>query len=320
MKLFVLCRRGSIVHWAADSVAAFRAAGHDVRVGIARDSRLGAPIEWLLAAPLLGAPRAAHICRTITKFSPDLILAIAPHGLPLSILQRIANLPGRPPMIGWIGDLFSTAQFQATALFDAVAYTDTGLLALHRQFALSPPAAYVPHAASPGIERAVAEHRTRLPRMMFVAHPTSHRREVIGRIRTPIALYGKGWTAFPQVAHAVHDRQVQIDELACIYHAYVAALNIRHEEHVLAGLNQRHFDPCLAATPVVSDDQPDLPHCFEPGQEVLVYHNTDELNDIYAKLQREPSFAARIGEMARRRVLAEHTYARRLEALAGLVR
>jgi spore maturation protein CgeB len=80
-------------------------------------------------------------------------------------------------------------------------------------------------------------------------------------------------------------------------------------------LNQRHFDPYLAATPVVSDDLPDLTRCFDPGTEVLVYRDAEELNELYARLRRDPGFAAAIGERGRRRVLAEHTYAHRLATL-----
>jgi spore maturation protein CgeB len=67
---------------------------------------------------------------------------------------------------------------------------------------------------------------------------------------------------------------------------------------------------------VVTDDQPDLQRCFEPGQEVLVYRGADDLNDIYERLRRTPSEAARVGENGRRRVLAEHTYRHRLEVIA----
>ncbi len=221
-------------------------------------------------------------------------------------------------MIGWVGDLFAADQCQAATLLDAVGYTDTGLLALHHNLRLPSRAAYVPHAASLRLARGGVAQGARHPRMVFIAHPTGHRLAVIGQIRSPIELYGPGWVRFPQVAHAVHSRRIGIDELANIYRSHLAALNIRHEEHVLVGLNQRHFDPCLVATPVLADDQPDLPRCFEPGREVLVYRNADELNDTYARLKREPAFAAAVGEMARRRVLAEHTYPRRLAALAKL--
>ena len=75
----------------------------------------------------------------------------------------------------------------------------------------------------------------------------------------------------------------------------------------------------LISGTVVADNQDDLPLCFEPGHEVLVYRDVDELNDLYVRLRREPERAAAVGEAGRRRVLAEHTYGHRLTALAKLL-
>ena len=60
MKIFVLGKLGSVVHWAEDSIAGFRAAGHDVCFGVTRNPRLNRSIERLLVARWAGAPRAAR--------------------------------------------------------------------------------------------------------------------------------------------------------------------------------------------------------------------------------------------------------------------
>src|SRR5437870_1348954 len=125
MKLFVLGKLGSVVHWAEDSIVGFSAAGHDVRFGITRNPRLSRSIENLLHVRWTGAPRVARICRAITHFSPDLILAIGPYGMPLPILEHVANLRRRPPLLGWVGDLFTAASRRAAEFLDAVAYTDS---------------------------------------------------------------------------------------------------------------------------------------------------------------------------------------------------
>jgi spore maturation protein CgeB len=323
MKVFVLGKRGSIVHWTEDAIAGFRAAGHDVRLGLTRDPRLNLTIEQWLLARSLGAPRAALICRAIRRFAPDLILAVGAYRMPPVILEQIAALPGRPPLLGWVGDLFSAAEAHVAALFDAVAYTDSGLLALHDELHLPTRAAYLPHAANPrlghgGLALGGADHPARVPRMVFVANPTRHRRAVVGQIRAPMTLYGPGWKSLSPTHHEINARPVGIPELAKIYHSYLAVLNIRNEDHVLAGLNQRHFDPYVAGTPVLTDDQPDLARCFDLGREVLMYRDADELNDLHVRLQREPGYAAATGDRGRRRVLAEHTYAHRLDTLAKL--
>ncbi len=63
--------------------------------------------------------------------------------------------------------------------------------------------------------------------------------------------------------------------------------------------------------------QPDLPLCFVPGEEVLVWADAVELNALYARLGREPGLAARTAEAGRRRIIAEHSFAARLHTLAA---
>lgn len=318
MRVFVLGKRGSIVHLAEDSVAGFRAAGHDVRLGITRDPRLNRSLDALLTSRRLGVPRAVLIMRAIARFAPELIVTISPYLMPLSILERVSAMPGRAPLVGWVGDRFGAEVRAIAELHDAVAYSDTGLLALHREFGFRPRAAYLPYAANPRLVLGVPGPQERRPELVFVASPTALRREIVGQIAVPITLYGEGWRASGPVAHRIDARRVGVAELARIYHSYLAVLNIRNEVNVLGGLNQRHFDPYLAATPVLSDDQPDIARCFEPGREMLVYRNGAELNESYARLKREPDWALGMGEQGRRRVLAEHTYAHRLDSLVRL--
>lgn len=319
MKLFVLGKLGSITQWTESSISGFRAAGHDVRLGVTRNPNMHPAIDRLLLARWAGVPRAAHISRAIAEFSPDLIVAVAAYLAPLPLLQHVAALPNRPPLLGWVGDRFSVADRHAAELFDAVAYTDTGLLALHGELGFTSPAAFLPHAVNSRLDQGVADGRSRELSMVFVANPTPYRLALVGQIRTPMRLYGPGWQRLRSTDHRIDPRRIGLDELGAIYRSHLAVLNVRNEGNVLNGLNQRHFDPYLAATPVVADDQADLSRCFEPGREILVYRDAEELNDIYARLRREPDRAAAIGEAGRKRVLAEHTYAQRLAILAALV-
>jgi spore maturation protein CgeB len=319
MKIVVLGKRGSVVNWAEDAIAGFQAAGHDVRFAVTRNPLLHRNLEKVLLARTLGVPRASGIVRAIRRFSPDLILAVGPFGMPQAILERVAQLPGRPPLLGWVGDMWSTAESGAAKYLDAIAYTDSGLLALHKDQGLPSRGIYLPHAANPRLGNGHSVPRDRLPSMVFVANPTQHRRALVDQIRTPMTLYGPGWMNGAMARHELHARFVDVTELKEIYRSHLAVLNIRHEINTLAGLNQRHFDPYMAATPVVADNQLDLARCFEPGREVLIYRDTDELNDIYDRLRRAPGDAAAIGERGRMRVLSEHTYVRRLEVLTKLV-
>ncbi len=319
MKVFVVGKRGSVTHWAEDTVAGFEAAGHEVRFGSTRNPGLHRSIERILLAGWAGVPRGVQLGRAIARFAPDLILIVTAYHTPPPILDCLASLPNRPPMLGWVGDRFCSEHRRMAALFDAVAYTDTGLLALHRKLGFACRAEFLPHAANARLRAPANEAMFRRSDMVFVANPTEYRLALVSQIRTPLQLYGRGWVRLPSGCHQVHARRIGLEELAAVYRTHLAVLNVRNERNVMVGLNQRHFDPYLAGTPVVADDQQDLPLCFEPGREILVYRDADELNDLYVRLQREPERAAAVGEAGRRRVLAEHTYGHRLTALAKLL-
>ncbi|HEX2083425.1 MAG TPA: glycosyltransferase [Xanthomonadaceae bacterium] len=71
------------------------------------------------------------------------------------------------------------------------------------------------------------------------------------------------------------------------------------------------------ATPIISDAWRGLEAFFEPGKEILVARDAD---DVLRWLRELPEGERRrIGEAARRRVLRDHTAARRAEALEGYV-
>jgi spore maturation protein CgeB len=318
LKILIVGKVASVTHWLEDCAAAWRAEGHEVRIAAARNPGVHSSIEALLLSERLGAPLAAGIARQARRRAPDLMVAIGAYHIPTVVLERLAALPGRCPILGWVGDLFSPGAARAAELLDAVAYTDSGLLALHAELGFAASAAWLPHAVNPHAAAGGAPLGPRRPRLAFVANPTKHRRDVVGQIDWPISLYGPGWTAAPGARHHLHARRVRPGAVPAIYAGHLAALNIRNELNVLAGLNQRNFDPCLSGTPVLSDAQGDLERCFEPGREVLVWRDARELNEAYEALRADPERAAAIGAAGRRRVLAEHTYARRLESLAAM--
>ncbi len=311
MKLFLLGKQGSIVHWLEDAEAAFRGAGHEVQVGITRRPWLDVRLERALAEPIGEA-----VARRITRFEPHLILAIGAYHVPPAILARVAAVRGRAPLIGWVGDVFDERAIAAARLFDAIGYTDSGLLARHRTLELSSSPLFLPHAVDPrGAEPPpVSERRAR---MVFVANPTPARRAVIDAMVSPVALWGPAWRSSAGVRHEIHARRITATATRKLYRSHFAALNIRNEFNVLAGLNQRNFEPCLAAAAMLTDDQPDVALCFEPGREVLVWRDASELNALYDQLLADPAEAAAVGERGRRRVLADHTYEKRLQTLTA---
>jgi spore maturation protein CgeB len=316
VKILVVGKVASITHWLEDCVAAWRADGHQVRVVASRNPVVSPLVERLLLAKAAGAPMARHIGQLARRTAPDLIAVIGAFHVPEVILEEMASLSGRAPMIGWVGDLFSSQASRSAQWLDAVAYTDGGLMTLHREFGFESPAHYLPHAVNPHVGAARAGTRRR--RLVFVANPTEHRRRVVSGLRSPITIHGPGWTSGAGVTHEIVAPRLAKNALHRLYGEYLGALNIRNEYNVLTGLNQRNFDPCLAETAVVTEHQADLERCFDPGREVLVYRDIDELNDIHDRLLADPGEALAIGRAGRARVLAEHTYERRLRVMVKM--
>jgi spore maturation protein CgeB len=305
MRIFLLGKRASVTGWLEETAAAFCAEGHDVEVGIVRDPRLAAPLQAALAQPI-----AARIAARARRFEPEIIIAVGGYHVPGAILERLAAWPERPPLVGWVGDIFEATAAPLATYYDLVAFTDSGLLARHRDLGFAAKAVFAPHAIDPARPVPARERRIR---MVFVANPTPDRLAAVSAIRSPVVLHGQGW---PRIAtHEVHAHRVPPGKLAGLYAGHLASLNVRNEFNVLTGLNQRHFQPPLAGAPLVSDAQPDLELCFEPGREVFVWRDFDELNAIHERILAEPAAALKVGEAARRRVLAEHSFAHRLAAI-----
>ena len=320
MKLLMFGKTRTVTRLTEEAAEDFAWAGAEVRLIPYRDAKWKKTLEPLLMAPALGVPLAAQIARQMRAFDPDLVLGIGPfHWLPAPIFQRLAAAPGRPPLAAWIGDRFGPQDKPIADLFDLIGYTDTGLMALHQEYGFKAKALYLPLAARLGaaVGPDVDFTKDRDERLVFVASATPHRRQVLGAIDRPIALYGRDFADKAGLEqHDIHPIRVDQRALSGLYRRHGAVLNIRHELNVINGLNQRHFAPYVEGAAVVSDEMGDLAAALEPGVEVLTYRDGAELNALAARLGAEPDLARRIARAGHRRVLAEHTYRNRLQTLA----
>jgi spore maturation protein CgeB len=85
-------------------------------------------------------------------------------------------------------------------------------------------------------------------------------------------------------------------------------------------VNQRVFDVPACGAFLLTDAQDQLADLLEPGREMTVYH---DLNDIPGQISRwlgDASARRRMVRRARQRVLAEHTYEHRLARLLEIMR
>lgn len=88
---------------------------------------------------------------------------------------------------------------------------------------------------------------------------------------------------------------------------------------VYASSTARPFELAALGCAMVSNPYAGLEEWFEPGREILVVNSQAEAIDVYRTLLASPTMRQELGERARERLLAEHTYARRARQLLDIL-
>lgn len=130
---------------------------------------------------------------------------------------------------------------------------------------------------------------------------------------------GNGWGDKPMSTNVKYLGHVYTADHNAFNCTLQAVLNINRESMARYGFSPptRVFEAAGAGACLLTDAWKGIEDFLEPGQEVLVAHNG---NDVITHLERlEHRRARQIGEAARRRVLAQHTYAHRARQLSELL-
>lgn len=131
-------------------------------------------------------------------------------------------------------------------------------------------------------------------------------------------LGGSGWDDKPLPANVEYCGHIYTADHNAFNATPRAVLNVSRESMASTGFSPatRVFEAAGAAACLISDDWTGMELFLEPGREVLLAASGAGVAEQLAALT--PSCSRSIGERARRRVLAEHTYthrARELEAV-----
>jgi len=99
-------------------------------------------------------------------------------------------------------------------------------------------------------------------------------------------------------------------------------LNITRESHthVLASSTARPFELAAMGCCVVSCPYNGLDKWFKPEEEILILSEKDDVTEIYNSLLSDETRMRNMGDRARRRVLADHTYAKRATQITNYLR
>jgi spore maturation protein CgeB len=133
--------------------------------------------------------------------------------------------------------------------------------------------------------------------------------------RARFLLAGNGWEDKPLTSNVGRLGHLYTRDHNAFNSSAKMILNVARDSMAENGFSPatRIFEAAGAAACIVTDAWQGLEEFLEPGTEVLVARSGEEVAQI---VRDHPSDAARrIGESARRRVLAHHTYAHRAEQL-----
>ena len=124
-------------------------------------------------------------------------------------------------------------------------------------------------------------------------------------------LGGSGWADKPMPSNVTYVGHVYTADHNAFNCSAGAVLNISRDSMARYGFSPatRVFEAAGAAACLITDAWEGLDFFLRPGEEVLVAHDGAEVARILSELT--PERARAIGEAARKRVLAEHTYAQR---------
>jgi spore maturation protein CgeB len=132
-------------------------------------------------------------------------------------------------------------------------------------------------------------------------------------------LGGAGWETKPMSANVRHIGHVGTADHNAFFCSALATLNINRESMARYGFSPptRVFEAAGAGACLITDAWDGIELFLEPGKEVLLAGSGEEVAAIMQRLMLAE--ARRIAEAARRRILAEHTYAHRAKQVSELL-
>ena len=141
------------------------------------------------------------------------------------------------------------------------------------------------------------------------------RDEAVGRLpEARIKLYGTGWEGMRREGVEFKGAADYRTQTPSIYNSAKINLNVTGAQ-LVCSVNQRVFDVAASGAFLLTDEREDMASLFEIGAEAAVY---SDARDMRSKIE---YYLARDGERreiarrARERVLADHTYMKRVEKI-----
>ncbi len=272
---------------------------------------------------------------TITHLAedpPDLVLAMAQAPLTLAVLQHLRKKKFLTAM--WFVENYRHLTYwqQLAAGYDYWFVIQQGecLEALKRAGAAH--VHYLPMAADPSIHRpltlTLAEQQEYGADVSFVGAGYANRRHHLPQWLSKdwtFKLWGNEWEGAANLHHVLQRNGARIDTETCmkVFNATAVNLNL----HSCSGMgldsqpdfvNPRTFELAACGAFQLVDDRTLLPDLFT-SDEVVSFRRTEDVPQLIQMWLTDPDGRRGRAEASRRRVLRDHTYRHRLQALLTTV-
>jgi spore maturation protein CgeB len=209
-------------------------------------------------------------------------------------------------------------QLMLLAPYDAIFFKEP-FLTDHLQAMLDLPVYYLPEACNPRWHRPVTQAGTE-PYLVIAGNMYPSRVRLLDRLIAkgiPLRLYGGGFPRWigETASRAAHTgRIITREEKARVFRSAAGVLNTLNLAEV-NGVNARLFEAAGCGAAVLTEFRSTVPELFAVGDEVLAFHDFDDLVEQATRLLSEPGLTERLGDAATQRAHRDHTYDIRVTAI-----
>ncbi len=314
-------------------------------------AELGHAVSLLDLAPFAGAMNAipmftghqktqGRIREELTNFLGAGVLAAVDAGTPDLVLS-LAQAPLNPPVLEelrrrdvvsafWFVEdhrLFAYWKTVAPA-YDYFFTIQRGAFLAEAQRLVGRHAMYLPCAADPAVHRPLvvsAEEREEFGAPVSFVGAGYRNRRIAFRPLLDLGLkvWGSDWEGSGQVGAHVQRNGVRISTADAVKIFNTSAVNLNlHSSTYVDGVdprgdfvNPRTFELAACGAFQLVDERALLPEHFLPGRELAIFGDASEMRERVQHYLARPDERAAIVAAGRARVLAEHTYRHRMEAM-----
>jgi spore maturation protein CgeB len=229
--------------------------------------------------------------KLLKEFKPDIIVFVSAFFIPKEyyIIAKEYNIP----TIGWVGDSFNESKAEFVDLIDKLYLFDTSLV--DSALALGFDAELLQVGYDKELHKNLGKNRRES--FNFIGSYTKDREQFLEKLhKYNLELYGIKWNSLESkpLIWDINNQKIDYKKLIDIYNSTKYSLNITQMNNVNRGINMRVFETIACGSCLLSDNLEDIPLCFEPDKEILIYNNSDELEEMAERLINDKSFAETI--------------------------